>query len=416
MRTRNLFAHAALITVFAASQLQGQRVIDLTSDLLDRFLKGADAEQVELGKSEDQLKEIDEKLKAFRECKKNFDLASGSGGKLGMAARIALRAKCGASDEDGMMKERNKITEGPTNAAAKTAGMKTGDYVSLKEKITAYMHGDRMGFSQPGLDLLKSREADLSKAMGMPVAQPVTLSGLMGGSGGGSSRSSGRMSGAWTSDYAWEYMGHLFALQYASGAAMFEEDYKPGEWTIWSMTDTGNPDESQTVEKAFLALQPDSSEWWRTKTISTWKDGGKVVADTVVMEALYKPTSEWTKELVRVRAKLPGNKDAQELLVPQGMGMINYNGSIFGTRPTKESIEGATLGEEKVTTKAGAFTAKHIRFSSGGGNLDWWVTKEAPGGWVKFTGRSNSGDDKAVFTQELIAKGTGAKSELGVIK
>lgn len=407
MRTRSLFAHAALLTVFAASQARGQRVIDLTSDLLDRFLKGADAEQVELGKSEDQLKAIDTKLKEFRECKKNFDLASGSGGKLGMAARIALRAKCGASDEDGIMKDRNKITEGPANAGAKAAGMKTGDFTSLKEKITAYMHGDRMGFSQPGLDLLKSRESDLSRAMGMPVVQM--------GAGGGASRG-GRMSGAWTTDYAWAYIGQLFAMQYASGAAMFEEDYKPGEWTRWSMTDTGNKDETQTVERAFLALQPDSAEWWRTKTISTWKDGGKEVADTVIMEALYKPTSEWTKELVRVRAKLPGNKDAQELLVPQGMGMINYNGAIFGSRPTKESIEGATLGEEKVTTKAGTFTAKHIRFGAGGGNLDWWLSKEAPGGWVKFSGRSDSGDDKDVYTMELIAKGTGAKSELGVIK
>ena len=153
------------------------------------------------------------------------------------------------------------------------------------------------------------------------------------------------------------------------------------------------------------------------KTISTYKDGGKEMADTVILEALYKPTSEWTRELVRVRAKLPGNKEPQELLVPAGMGMINYNASVFGTRPTKESIEGATVSTaEKVTTKAGAFTAKHIRFGAGNGNLDWWLTKEAPGGWVKFTGRSNSGDEKDVYTMELIAKGTGAKSELGVIK
>ena len=414
MRIRSVVARAALLTVVAASQLQAQKVIDLTSDLLDRFLKGADAEQVELGKSEDQLKAIDEKLKAFRECQKNFMGTQGSGGKLGMAAKIALRAKCGASDEDGIVKERAKITEGPANAGAKAAGMKTNDFLSLKEKITAYMQGDRMGFSQQGLDLLKTRESDLSKALGMPVVQPVSLSGMMGSSG--NSRGS-RMNGPWTTDYAWAYIGQLFALQYASGAAMFEEDYKPGEWTKWSMTDTGNPDETQTVERAFLALQPDSSEWWRTKTISTWKDGGKEVADTVIMEALYKPTSEWTKELVRVRAKLPGNKEPQELLVPAGMGMINYNAAILGSRPTKESIDGATVSAaEKVTTKAGSFTAKHIRFGAGSGNLDWWLTKEAPGGWVKFTGRSNSGDEKDTYTMELVAKGVGAKSELGVIK
>lgn len=414
MRIRSAFAHLALLTLLVAPQLHAQRVIDLTSDLLDRFLKGADAEQVALGSSEDQLKELDAKLKAFRECKKNFDLVSGAGGKTGLAARIALRAKCGASDEDGIMKDRNKLTEGPSKEGAKVAGMKTNDYVALKDRITEYMHGDRNGFSQAGLDLLKSRESDLSKALGMPVTQPVTLASLMGGSG--NSRG-GRMSGAWTTDYAWIYIGELFAMQYSSGAAMFEEDYKPGEWTKWSMTDSGNKDESQTLERAFLAMQPDSSEWWRMKTISVYKDGNKQVADTVILEALYKPTSEWTREVVRMRAKLPGNKDAQEMLVPQGMGMISYNGALFGTRPTKESIEGATIATaEKVTTKAGAFTAKHVRFGAGGGNLDWWLSKEAPGGWVKFTGRSDSGDDKDIYTMELIAKGTGAKSELGVIK
>jgi hypothetical protein len=411
MRIRSVLAHVAVLTTLAASQVQAQRVIDLTSDLLDRFLKGADAEQVELGSSQDQLKAVDEKLKAFRECQKNFMGTQGSGGKLGMAAKIALRAKCGATDEDGIVKERNKITEGPTNAGAKAAGMKVGDYTALKDKLTAYAQGDRMGFSQQGLDLLKTREADLSKALGMPITS-ISQSG--GASGGG--MHGGHMSGPWTTDYAWIYFTQLFTLQYASGAAMFETAYKPGEWTQWSMTDTGDPDESQTVERAFLAMQPDSSEWWRTKTISTYKDGGKVVADTVVMEALYKPTSPYTKELVRVRAKLPGNKDAQELLVPQGFGMINYNGTMFGTRPTKESIDGATVGTEKISTKGGSFTAKHVRFGAGNGNLDWWLTDEAPGGWVKFTGRSASGDEKATYTMELTGKGTGAKSELGVIK
>jgi len=218
------------------------------------------------------------------------------------------------------------------------------------------------------------------------------------------------MTGMWTPDYAWAYIGQLFAMQYASGASMFEEHYKPGEWTQWSMSSSDSKD-VQTMERAFLAMQPDSSEWWRMKTLTSYKDNGKDMVDTVVIEALYKPTSPYTKELVRVRAKLPGNKDPQELMVPQGMGMINYNGA-FGSKPTKESIDGATVGTESVSTKAGSFTAKHVRFGNGGGNLDWWLTSDAPGGWVKFTG----GRDKDIYTIEMTAKGTGAKSELGVIK
>ena len=138
------------------------------------------------------------------------------------------------------------------------------------------------------------------------------------------------------------------------------------------------------------------------------------MTDTVVIEAQYKPTSPYTRELVRVRAKLPGNKDPQELMVPAGMGMINYNG-MFTTRPTKESIDGATVGTEKVDTKAGSFTAKHVRFGNGGGNLDWWLTPDAPGGWVKFTGGASGGDKKDLYSMELVGKGTGAKSELGII-
>ena len=76
--------------------------------------------------------------------------------------------------------------------------------------------------------------------------------------------------------------------------------------------------------------------------------------------------------------------------MPAGMGMINYNG-MFPTRPTKESIDGATIGTEKLYTKAGTFTAQHVRFGNGGGkNLDWWLTSTVPGGWVQFTGGSNS--------------------------
>jgi hypothetical protein len=94
--------------------------------------------------------------------------------------------------------------------------------------------------------------------------------------------------------------------------------------------------------------------------------------------------------------------------------MINYN-AMFPTRPTKESIEGATVGDEKVDTKTGSFTAKHVRFGNGGGNLDWWLTPDVPGGWVKFTGGANGADKKDLYTMELAGKGTGAKSELGIV-
>ena len=64
-------------------------------------------------------------------------------------------------------------------------------------------------------------------------------------------------------------------------------------------------------------------------------------------------------------------------------------------------------------TAAGTFRAKHIRFGQAGGTLDWWLDESSVGGWVKFqaTGEGN----EARYVMELVGKGTGAKSELGVV-
>jgi hypothetical protein len=91
--------------------------------------------------------------------------------------------------------------------------------------------------------------------------------------------------------------------------------------------------------------------------------------------------------------------------------MWNMTGGL-GFKPTKESIEGATVGVEDVKTPAGSFKARHVRFGQGGGTIDWWLDETTVGGWVKFAA---VGDDKeAKYTMELVGRGTGAKSELGV--
>ena len=62
-----------------------------------------------------------------------------------------------------------RSAEGPENAGATAGGFKIADYRNLKEKLQAYMGGDRDGFTKPGLDLLKSREKQLASALGMSV-------------------------------------------------------------------------------------------------------------------------------------------------------------------------------------------------------------------------------------------------------
>ena len=84
----------------------------------------------------------------------------------------------------------------------------------------------------------------------------------------------------------------------------------------------------------------------------------------------------------------------------------------FRARPTAESIEGATVGIESITTPAGTFKARHVRFGQPGGTLSWWVDESTTGGWVKF--QVMDGGNQPTYVMELVGKGTGATSELGV--
>jgi hypothetical protein len=405
-------SRALLVTLLAASiaaptsaRAQG-KVIDATVDMLDRFFTAYDKEKSESANLGPQLTDVDTKIKKFQECKRNWEAAGeASGNKLGgFAAKMAIRAKCGASDDDGYQKERRKMMEGPENAAATAGGFKLGDYRNLRDKLQAYLGGDQSGFTKSALDLLKSREKQLASAFG------VTMTVASGGSVGGRGM---RGPTVWNTDYAWMWISQLFTIQYLSGATMFEKDYTPGDWTRWQVSTEGNADETQVTERAFLGRNADGGEWWRLKTISNYKDGDKAGADTVNLEALFKPEPGNTQmqQLVRMRGKLPGNSDAQEMMVPQQWAMWNLNGA-FQMKPTQESIDGATVGVENVTTPAGSFKAKHVRFGQGGGTIDWWLDESAVGGWVKFAAIGD--DKKAKYTMELIGKGTGAKSELGI--
>lgn len=416
MRLRSAPLIAALaIGLVTPTIARSQNVVDLTKDLLDRFLRGASAEKTEEGKVESQLAELDAKIKKFRECKANYEAAGeATGSRLGgFAAKLAMRKQCGATSDDDMVKDRQKLLDGPADAAAKESGMKLADYRSLKDHITGWLQGDRGGFSKSGLDLLSSRQSELSSTLGVSVAQAGSAGGVSAGVAGRGGRMV-NMPSVWSTDYAWTYIGALFAMQYASGATMFEKEYQPGQWTRWQITDPSEPDARQTVERAFLGKTADGSEWWRMKTTFTQKEDGKDVADTVVLEALFKPANDQVKQLVRMRGKLPGNPDPQELMVPQYMTMIS-TGSMFPYKPTPESIDGATIGTDNVTTGTGSVAAKHVRFGSGGGNLDWWLSDKVPGGWVKFTGGSTNGDNqKETYVMEMTGSGDGAKSELGV--
>ena len=409
MRFRATLALSFVVALMAVpSPAHGQRVIDLTADMLERWMNAKDKENQETKGVQSQLAESEAKIAKFEQCKRDWETAGAASGSRmgGLAARLAIKAKCGSSDSDGMRKDRQKILDGPENAAAQAGNFKVADYRNLKEKMQNWLGGDESGFTKPGLDLLKPKRTAIASLFGVSadVAQASS------GSGGRGMRGPNMYAG----DNAWIWISQLFTIQYLSGAAMFETNYKPGEWTKWSITTADADDDQQETEKAFLGKTAEGAEWWRFKTITTFKDGDKTMADTIVLESLFKPEpgNEQMQQLVRMRGKFPGQTEAQEMMVPQQWGMWNMNGA-FQMKPTKESVDGATVGTESVTTPAGTFRAKHVRFGQGGGTIDWWLDETAIGGWVKFTATDNEKNPQ--YTMQMIAKGTGAKSELGVV-
>ena len=381
MRLRGFLLFAFLVAALSLPRpAHGQKVIDLTVDMLDRWFTAREKQKLEEQNVGPQLAEIDGKIGKFEQCKRDFEAAGAASGSRvgGLAARMAIRAKCGASDVDGYRKERQKIMDGPEAAGASAGTFKLDDYRLLTARLEAYLGGDESGFSKGGVDLLKTRQKQLAVAFGMPaaVAELAGSARSMGGTSGGR----GRGPDVWNTDYAWLWISQMFAIQYLSGATMFESDYKPGDWTRWQITTSDSEDQSQINERAFLGKTTDGGEWWRMKTITNYRDGDKIEADTVILEALFKAEDQEgaVQKLVRMRGKLPGNAEAQEMMVPEQWSMWNMRGS-FSMKPTKESIEGATVGVEEVKTPAGTFKAKHVRFGQGNGTIDWWSTRRPSG-------------------------------------
>jgi len=390
---------AAALLVPATARAQSDRALDITEAILDRFFTAHAKEKAEREGVTPQVEDQDAKIRKYEQCKRDFEAAgSATGSRLGgLAARVGIKAKCGDADAEALRKQRQKILEGPETAAATAGGFTLPDYRRYRDRIRGWLEGDASGFTTAGLAVLKARESLLRGSYGISAV-------ASGGRGGRGMRGPA----VWNTDFAWIWISQLFAVQYLSGATMFEKDYAPGEWTRWRVS-TADDGDVQETEKAFIGRTADGGEWWRMKTITKHDDG----ADTVSLEALFKPEegNQYVQRLVRMRAKLPGNAEPQEMMVPEQWSTWNMNGSFSG-RPTKESLDGATVGTESVTTPAGTFSARHVRFGQGGGTLDWWLDESSTGGWVKFSAIDN--EKKPMYTMELIGKGTGAKSELGV--
>lgn len=190
------------------------------------------------------------------------------------------------------------------------------------------------------------------------------------------------------------YLAPLFSIAFSGGGyAVSTAPFKPGEWVKFSM-EANEDSRGGWFERAFLGDDASGNHWWRVKFF----DGGE--NSTIVMEGLF--TADMQRVL-RMRAQFPDDKGPQEIPVDQ---------STYYYPPrtlTKESLAGASQGTESVTTKAGTFTANHVRFGGASGGQDWWLVEAVPGGVVK----QRAGNAERAHVILLEAFGSGAKSELG---
>lgn len=405
MRTRLFLAALACVALTTRASAQG---VSFSSSSLDQFINGLKAERTELDKVGGQLKELDDKIAKFREC--SGLLSEAGGGKTGLAAKIAMKAKCGATSDEGMLKDRAKLLVQPEKVGASTAGMKASDYAYMKERATGYVNGMR-NFSSAELAALDARKTDLATALGLSLAAASSEDRGTGSGGGLSGRIGNAISSRvrmFTPDMTWAYVGYLWGLMYMSGATMFETAYQPGQWTQWTIIDSSQPNDKLVLERALLSREADGSEWWRIKTINVAREG----TDTIIIESQFKKmdANGMAMQVVRMRGKMPGDTEGKELMVPQSMSMLSM--SAFPFKPTTESIAGATVGTETVRAGGSSYSAKRVRFGAGGGSMEWWLAEKAPGGVVRvqFTGQEKN----EKWTMEMTGAGAGAKSELGV--
>ena len=210
----------------------------------------------------------------------------------------------------------------------------------------------------------------------------------------------------YTPQFVTLYVSYILGYAFYSGDYWIEtRGYEPGEWTRWVALEEGAKGKTW-IEKALLKRTEEGNEWWKVKFYDAQS------GDTIVLEGLFSPNMG---ELLRLRIKLPG-KEPSELPVAKGMVYIPP------IRLSKESIEGATVGEETVVVPAGTFKTKHIRYISPatGATMEWFICDDVPGGVVKYLSRRAGAEkgeveglDRYNFAFELEAYGKGATSELG---
>lgn len=208
-----------------------------------------------------------------------------------------------------------------------------------------------------------------------------------------SSSASGSSAG---SGYAYQMQFHaVYALAVPFGGFNTGEGgYKPGDGTVWEFTGGSGNRGASTVEHAYLKLNSDGSQWWRVELTSK--------KDTLLYEFLVAADGTITK----VRYKDPESGKVGEFVPNQAQERQPAAGPF--QPPTAAEQGTVTKNQERVTVKAGTFTAEHTSYtdSQNAYSSELWTSDEVPGRLVKYlTKNLQSGD---------VAEGDLVKIEHGV--
>lgn len=202
-------------------------------------------------------------------------------------------------------------------------------------------------------------------------------------------------------------MGLFQAMFYQGGYHMGTDDYAEGQFTKW--TSSGS-EHGEKFGKTLLKQHDNGNQWWRVESETRTSDGELA---PIVTEALFsKEDSTGGRRVLRMRSQLPGEAEPREIPI------TTEDSQRWRMHPrtalTPESMEGMTVGVEKIEVPAGTFQAKHLQTRGADqAEMNWWVADEVPGKVVKFTRVATDG--KSIYEVTLVEVGEGAsESKLGV--
>jgi len=176
-------------------------------------------------------------------------------------------------------------------------------------------------------------------------------------------------------------------------------NYKPGQGTIWTFTDSKKSSEIMTLERALLKANTDSSQWWRFKF-----ESGK---DTVLYEFLVGADAVVKK----VRYKDPDTGTVEEFVPSQDQQQPSAGPS--NAPKSREEMAKYKVDKQNVKVKAGSFSTDHYLYTDEKekGSAESWVSATVPGYMVKtiYTNKK----DKQTMTGELVQIESGVTTILG---